>query len=175
MNKEYKRLLIFLSVFLFILIVFILYAAWPIITGKTVILATMPIDPFDIFRGQYLAINYEISRIPVIEGINAGDTIYVALKKDENHTYRYAVASLKNNFKLNFEPVIIKGQVKSIWGGNMNIEYGIEQYFFERNAWVSNRITNVEVKVDESGNARIIRLLNATLGPAEIKYSDSLA
>ena len=48
---------------LLIVLSFIFYNEWPLLTGKKVVLATQPIDPFDPFRGQYMSINYEISRI----------------------------------------------------------------------------------------------------------------
>ena len=59
MRREYKKLIATLGVICIIIGVFILYLAWPLMTGKTIVLATRPIDPFDIFRGQYIVINYE--------------------------------------------------------------------------------------------------------------------
>ena len=56
----------------------------------------------------------------------------------------------------------------------MNIQYGIEQYFFERNAHIDTRNMTVEIKIDASGNARIAKLLSNGL-PANITYSDRLA
>ena len=152
--KHQTRLILGLIVLLGITGTFILYLTWPLLTGKTVILATRPVDPFDILRGQYITINYEISTIPVIGGAKEGASVYVILKEDENKIWRYQEASLS-------KPVgtFIKGAITSIYGGNMRIEYGIEQYFFERNAELPRRDLTVEAKISSSGQARIVELL----------------
>ena len=145
---------------------FIFYLSWPLLTGKAVVLATQPVDPFDIFRGQYLTINYEVGTVPVIDGVNVGETVYVVLKEDEEGIWRYERASL-------VKPggTFIKGEVNSLSGENMRIEYGIEQYFFERNAKISTRGMTVEVKLSEGGNARISGLLMDG-EPIEIEYGE---
>lgn len=153
--KPYKRLIIALIVMMGIAGTFILYLSWPLLTGKTVTLATRPVDPFDILRGQYIIINYEISSIPVIDGAKEGNPVYVTLAEDEGKIWRYKEASLG----MPQEATFIKGTIKSINGGNMNVEYGIEQFFFERNAQFPQRDLTVEVKISSSGQARIKELL----------------
>lgn len=63
--------------------------------GKVIHLRTAPLDPRDLFRGDYVRLNYEISRIAVnmIKGAN-GDTeikkgakIYLNLKEGPNGLY----------------------------------------------------------------------------------------
>jgi uncharacterized membrane-anchored protein len=56
----------------------------------------------------------------------------------------------------------------------MFVEYGIEQYFFERNARIDSRVNSVEVKVDRFGRARIIKLLSNGK-PVNMTYSNKLA
>ncbi|MFC1734305.1 GDYXXLXY domain-containing protein [candidate division KSB1 bacterium] len=154
-DREYKRLIIGLC-FLFVFGGgFILYLSWPLLTGTTIVIDTMPVDPFDPFRGQYIIINYEISRVDSVEGAEQGDKVYVSLAPDEEDVWRLEKVSLT-------KPeigVFMKGNVKSISGNNMRIEYGIEQFFFERNAQLPTRNMTVEVKVDSSGRARINQLL----------------
>lgn len=163
--KELTRLIVALVVLLGIAGSFILYLSLPLIAGKTIILATRPIDPFDILRGQYITINYDISRIPSLSGIEQGDTVYVVLKEDENKIARYQSESLS---KPN-EPLFIKGTAKENNGETIRIEYEIEQYFFERNAELPRTNLTVEVKISSSGQARISNLLfNGK--PVEIKY-----
>lgn len=170
MKKEVK-LVIFLAIMILGFLIAILYLSWPLLTGKTIILQTQPVDPFDLFRGQYLVIRYDISSIPIISGVNENSlisqTIYVKLNKnDSSNVYNYGSAYLE---KPN-EGTFIKGKIKSISHGKILIEYGIEQYFFERNAEINTRGIQVEVKVDSSGQARISRLLKDEK-PVEIKYS----
>ncbi len=165
--KQYIRLIIALSVLLGIAGIFILYLAWPQLTGQSIVLATRPVDPFDVLRGQYIIINYEISNIQKLEGIQEGDAVYIALKEDENKIWRYREATLTKPS----QGIFIKGNVKSVYGDSMRIEYGIEQFFFERNADLPTTNMTVEVKVSSSGQARIIRLLHNGK-PMEIKYQE---
>ena len=54
----------------------------------------------------------------------------------------------------------------------MRIKYGIEQYFFERNARFATRGMFVEVKLSDSGRAGIKELLDRNKEPLEINYSE---
>jgi len=63
MNPQYTRLIIVLVAIVGIAGIFILYLSFPLLTGTDVILKTQPVDPFDLLRGQYLIINYDISTI----------------------------------------------------------------------------------------------------------------
>jgi len=98
-NKEYLRLIIALGVLLFITLSFILYLAWPLMTGTTVVLATRPVDPFDLLRGQYMTIGYEISNIP-LTNVPEGTNIYVSLKEDEGDMINLVQQSLLKEYLL---------------------------------------------------------------------------
>jgi uncharacterized membrane-anchored protein len=163
--SEYQKLAITLIVLFAILGTFIIFLSIPLFTGKTILLATQPVDPFDIFRGQYMTVNYEISTIPYIEGAEQGNRVYVVLKPDNEGIYRYSSATIKRPSEVTF----ISGIIRSTNQDTMNIQYGIEQYFFERNAEISTTNLTVEAKVDGSGSARIVQLLKDGK-PIEIKY-----
>jgi hypothetical protein len=76
----------------------IVYLSWPLLTGETHVLdVPWPVDPFDVLRGQYTTISYEINRILNAQGItdsNIGDYIYVSLEKDSFGVSRPIIASL---------------------------------------------------------------------------------
>lgn len=167
MKKEYVRLLLSLIVIFIILINVILYLAWPLLTGTTVVLATRPVDPFDILRGQYITIRYEISSIPSISGAIEGETVYVSLREDNTGIWRYEGRSLTKPTKGAF----IKGDIKRTTGENAFVEYGIEQYFFERGATIPQTNLTIEVKLSSSGHARISQLLQHGK-PLEIQYEE---
>ncbi|MFT4303951.1 MAG: GDYXXLXY domain-containing protein [Candidatus Woesearchaeota archaeon] len=159
-NKEkLARLVLGLGLILVILVVFITVLSWPLLTGTTIELATYPVDPFDPLRGQYMIINYEINNIH--HQFVPGQTIYVMLEPDDEGIWRYVEASLSKPAK----GVFIKGRVTS-----RIVEYGIEQFFFERNAIVPETDITVEVKVDSNGNARLVQLLQ-NREPINIKYN----
>ncbi len=151
--NQYKRLIIALVVLIGIAGSFMLYLSFPLLMGKTVILKTQPVDPFDFFRGQYLTINYEISRVNLSEGFKEGDTVYVLLKEADDKIW-HADKALSSKPE---SGIFIRGTAKQSWRG-LAVEYGIEQYFFERDAHIP-RMDSVKVKVDNTGQARIVELL----------------
>lgn len=154
-SKEYKKLAIALVFFIFVVGAFSLYLAWPLLTGTTILLDTRPVDPFDIFRGQYMTIRYEIGNIPLIKEAAPGKDVFVLLKEDSGGVFRYDGASLtKPN-----QGVFIRGKVIENRGNETNVEYGIEQFFFERDAQVPNTNITVQAKVSSRGGARITNLL----------------
>tara|TARA_Y100000310_G_C20677743_1_gene814076 strand:- start:2044 stop:2568 length:525 start_codon:yes stop_codon:yes gene_type:complete len=168
--KNYNKLIIFLSIFIFGFLIAIIILSWPLLTGKTHVLATQPIDPFDVLRGQYIVISYEISRVSDIEGIsedNVGDYIYITLEKDEQGISRIKYASLQGSIDEDF----IRGRIKSVSRDIALVEYGIEQFFFERGGSFSMRGITVEVRISKSGQARISKLLQNG-EPLDIKYKD---
>lgn len=163
--NDYKKLAIGLSILLGIAGLFIIYSSYPLLTGKTMILETRPIDPFDLMRGQYLSISYDISSVPSIVDVKKDDSVYILLKVDSKGISRYDGASLEKPTGKDF----IKGIIKEDTKDQMRIEYGIEQYFFERNAQLPTTNITVQIKVDKSGQARISRLLHNG-EPINIKY-----
>lgn len=167
MKKQYLSLIIVLALVLAALASFIIYNQWPFMTGNKIILATQPIDPFDPFRGQYMAINYEISRISDLEGFELRDTIYVSLKEDEQGIWRKEGVSKSRPETGEF----IKGKVISIYENITWIEYGIEQFFFERGAELPRENITVEAVVSASGRAGLVQLLHNG-EPLKIKYDE---
>jgi len=161
------RLLISFLVVILILGIFLFYNYWPILTGQRIILDTRPVDPFDPFRGQYMDIGYEISRLTDVGEFNVGDTIYVLLEKDQKGIWRYNGTSKIKPSNKDF----IKGKVESIYGNSMWVLYGIEQFFFEKNAEVPTQNITVEISVSNSGRAKLIQLLQNGK-PIEIEYSE---
>ena len=67
-------------------------------TGERILLRTMPVDPRDIFRGDYVNLSYEITNIDLDAlGANSGmkpnDVVYVALGREPEGTYKAVSAS----------------------------------------------------------------------------------
>ena len=89
-------------------------------TGTDVRLKTVPVDPIDLFRGRYVTLNYEISRIPVPEGARPGDTVYVVLREEGERWVGERATTRRPD-----GGTFIRGRVR----GGGGIEYGIETYF----------------------------------------------
>ncbi|ODU01847.1 MAG: hypothetical protein ABS79_01110 [Planctomycetes bacterium SCN 63-9] len=110
-----------------------------LMTGETILLRVVPVDPRDLFRGDYVILSYDISRVPSegIAGMPApsrwaedqadewrGRTIYVALEPEEDgRHYRGVSASVEPPTSGKF----IKGKLESPF----RIEYGIESYYVQ--------------------------------------------
>ena len=71
--------------------------------GTVIHLRTAPIDPRDMFRGDYVRLNYGISRLPVnmiknadgVDEIKKGAKIYTSLKEGPNGLYELVNADLQ--------------------------------------------------------------------------------
>ena len=62
-------------------------------TGERILLRTAPVDPRDIFRGDYVNLSYDISSLDLDSlgapaGIKTNDRIFVSLTPDADGTYR---------------------------------------------------------------------------------------
>lgn len=141
-------------------------------------------DPRDLFRGDYVTLNYEISTLD-LKKVQAEDTHF------EYNDRIYLALELKNGYgmvkKIYKNPpddeLYIKGTVKEIiydWEEDkedliaeeprikeLRVEYGIESYFvpegkgleIESHQWTGREGVDVKVVVDKYGNAVIKSLL----------------
>src|SRR5262245_39653295 len=69
-------------------------------TGRVVTLKVAPVDPRDIFRGDYVILSYEISRLepPKLQGdktFDYGETVYVTLVREADVWKAAAIARTK--------------------------------------------------------------------------------
>lgn len=104
------------------------YHEWVRQSAPTVLLKTLPVDPRDILRGDYMTLNYEISRPGRGYGRfeHAGEEVYVVLKRSG----RYHVI---DEIRL-AEPAPEEPRVwvrANVWGAedNPRLDYGIERFF----------------------------------------------
>lgn len=89
--------------------------------GERIFLKTIPVDPRDPFRGDYVTLRYDISTldVPFEDGVQ---TVYVALSRSGDYY------SAVDYFLEPPEGVYIKGQA-NIMNGHASLTYGIEQLF----------------------------------------------
>lgn len=149
-------------------------------TGKTVILQTMPVDPYDLLRGYSQSLGYDISRIDNLRALPGGNTlkdgqsgpVYVVLQAPSvtqttrpPQAWRPVQVSRDRPTQLAANQIAIKGQFNG-W----QITYGLETYYMPEQQ--RNRLNQeiqqtqsrnprsmvVEAKVDASGNAVPITL-----------------
>jgi uncharacterized membrane-anchored protein len=150
--------------------------------GTEVRLKTVPVDPRDLFRGDYVVLAYPISMVETgPEGARPyqrGESVFVTLGRDEQGFAR-ALGVSREWPKGSGEAVVIAGRVTSIGGCAINangqtdcnrsgsrlrIAYGLESYFVpqgEGKAIETTEKARIEVvaAVSPSGEAAIKRLL----------------
>lgn len=135
-------------------------------TGRVVLLETVPVDPRDFLRGDYVVLNYKISSIDLKsvqsekEYYGWDEKVYVKLAPRNGFWEAVAVQTRKC---LSKDDVCIKGKVKYSRKGKADIVYGLESYFvpegegriIEENMRGQKTSVAVEAVVDASGNALI--------------------
>lgn len=110
---------------------------WVLLTGRTIYLRTAPVDPRDVFRGDYVRLSYEISTVPkrlrrdgLKDKTPKRDTVvYGVLKLDENGRAELLYATDR---KPEGE-LFIRGRADRWRSADaLPIRYGLEAYFMEQ-------------------------------------------
>ena len=130
--------------------------------GNEIKLRAEPVDPLDIFRGNYVVLRYDISRLQVIDDFSKGERICAALFQSAPGVYgaRWAYTSPPRSER----EICGRTRHDVRAGKSVEIEYGIETYFAsaERAREIEESIARgqlyVVVDLDDDGSARIERL-----------------
>ncbi len=154
-----KRVMAVALLWLVILLGIIAFKQYTIATGTEVLLKTRPVDPRDFFRGDYVALRYDINDLNFdsISGLELlyGETVYVTLAKSDKYYNSVSVSRERPN-----EGVFIKGKVQSSYENSAGVLYGIEDYFIEEGtgANLTSGSFDVLVSVDDYGNSVVRQL-----------------
>jgi len=134
-------------------------------SGKTVMLETVPYDPYNVFHGYYANLRYEISRVETFDNRQSFEQnhfYYVIIEKGSGGIWRGKGISRKLPVGLGRDQAALKGRYRYGW-----LEYGIEQYYLPegRRKEIDNLLNVgkkralVEVKVNEKGEAALVRII----------------
>lgn len=134
--------------------------------GKELRLKTAPVDPRDLFYGDYVELAYEISSLPwtLWKGgahPDKKETVYVVLRRSGSHDAAVAVYPEKPEEKEG--ETVLQARVRS-WGQpeQLNLVYGFERYYVEENTGKEleerREQATVSVKVAPWGQTKIIGL-----------------
>lgn len=167
--KSRERLLLLLAVGfqVTVLLSMIALRATPLLTGSTILVRVIPVDPRDFFRGDYVILGYEFSRIPPegIEGLpeersraNAsqwlGKEVYVTLVPDmDGQHWRMETMSLQRPS----EGAYIRGALTDFG----RLAFGIEAYYVQEGEGkkyeeaIRNRQLSAELAVTSDGQAAL--------------------
>ncbi|MCC7252989.1 GDYXXLXY domain-containing protein [Hyphomicrobium sp.] len=104
--------------------------------GREIVAEVIPVDPRDLFRGDYVILGYTFGRaqVTVPEDINQGDRIYVTLR--EAAPTQWEVVGTSSTWQQPSDPshVVLKGIVDYVYRAQneapkASVRYGIESYF----------------------------------------------
>lgn len=140
--------------------------------GKEVLLKTVPVDPRDLLRGDYVILSYDISWLPpaLFKGglptAPAETAVFVRLAKQPDGFWGAAEASFKPLAPVD-DSVVLQSQPFTYYpssGENpssINVDYGIERFYVpEGEGRVLEQARNAEalsvsVRVNDAGRAQI--------------------
>lgn len=111
---------------------FIVVNEFTLVTGEEVFLKTLPVDPRDLLRGDYVILSYTIEREPSIQTfisqnkLQEGDEFYIGLHVDNEKVANFEQVSTRKPDK----SLSIKAKVGEKRGGETHmIDLGIGKYF----------------------------------------------
>ncbi len=135
-------------------------AAADLAFGEEIRLQAEPVDPVDVFRGNYVVLRYEISSLPVLGEVRRGDTVCARLQESDG--------VWRANYADPGQPTgtVICGHARddASPGESVGIEYGIETYYAsaeraqEIEASIAQGDLYAVIDLDADGSARIKRL-----------------
>lgn len=107
--------------------------------GREIVVEVIPVDPRDLFRGDYVILGYAFSQggnVPVPPETRQGDTVYVTLRPGESPEQWQVEGRASDVLREPSDPshVVLKGIVNSVYtrvgqGATASVRYGIESYF----------------------------------------------
>jgi uncharacterized membrane-anchored protein len=132
MNQRRKLLWLIVAAQFFVLAAMIIQKEYQLATGTRIRLATAPVDPVDLMRGDYVWLSYDISRLDCArivgcrEGYKTGDPVYVELVPSGGVWEAEAISRT-----LGRRPgaIYLRAHVSYTTSTTVALDYGIESYY----------------------------------------------
>lgn len=156
-------------------------------TGKEIVLPVRPVDPRDLFRGQYVRLGYDVSSVPLrlIEGPRpvGSAPFYVTIEQQEGGAWTPVRITASPPRETGPKQLVLKartfyrfpsGDYSPV--GTVQVRYGIESYFVPEGegprleALARDKKLAVLVAVDGKGNAA----LKGIMIDGKLQYSEPL-
>jgi uncharacterized membrane-anchored protein len=144
-------------------------------TGREITLPIIPVDPRDLFRGEYVRLGYDIGRVPVglLDGPQPGrnEAFYVQIDRLPDGGWTPSKVSRAMPKSSSADRIVLKGQARHGWptassdNRTVAVRYGIESYFVPEGqgprleALARDKKMAALVAVDAKGNAAIKGLI----------------
>jgi uncharacterized membrane-anchored protein len=138
--------------------------------GREVVLPIIPVDPRSLFRGDYVQLSYDVSRVTgrLLDGaLPRGATVYVSVARGPDGAWTPIKATPIHDGAGRADVIVLKGRVEA--GGSDGhdalVRYGIESYFVregkgrELEALARDKKLAAVIAVDARGKAAIKGLM----------------
>jgi uncharacterized membrane-anchored protein len=166
-----KRLVFLILLQMFLLLSIVGKYHYIAATGTVVTLKTEPVDPRDLFYGDYVILHYDISEIErdavdtdLKEERQGPFPVYVLVEKKQNPWYE-AVGVYERKPEPKPNQAVLRAKLYSFFPkqDSFYLKYGIERYYVPENAGRAieqrrDQLNLVDVRVSASGDAVIERL-----------------
>ncbi len=156
-------------------------------TGREIVLPVRPVDPRDLFRGEYVRLGYDISSVPLrlVEGPRpvGNSAFYVTIEEKDDKTWEPVRITAAKPDRLGPKQLVLKARayyrfplIDNGPAAAVSARYGIESYFVPEGE--GPRLENlardkklaVLVAVDKAGNAA----LKGILIDGKLQYAEPL-
>jgi uncharacterized membrane-anchored protein len=133
-----------------------------LLLGTVILLETVPRDPRDLLRGDYIVLNYKIGSLPetLIKSANTqleeeGTPVWVELEK--HGEFHEAVGVYATRSAVPAGNVMLKGKTEYRWliDPGLSVNYGIDRYYVREGTGNPQSKITVQVVVPPSGQAII--------------------
>jgi uncharacterized membrane-anchored protein len=132
-------------------ILFLSWMVWDRVSmlqsAREITLKVVPVDPRDIFRGDYVVLGYDVSRIAYVAEKNGpfpgdlwnGRSVYVRLTPDAEAGWKAVKLTPTYPDGVPSGDVVLRGRIDNLWEEaetkttHVNVTYGIESYFVPEN------------------------------------------
>jgi uncharacterized membrane-anchored protein len=98
-------------------------------SGREIVLPIVPVDPRDLFKGDYVRLAYPVSTIPtkITDGKNLdyNKPVYVTLQPEPDGTWSVAAATPTYPSKIATGQVVLRGTTEY----NNRVRFGLERYY----------------------------------------------
>jgi uncharacterized membrane-anchored protein len=129
----------------------------PLRTGTAIKVTTVPVDPRDLLRGDYVVLSYEFNDVDSLPGFNdlkQSGPVYVSMKQDGELWKPTGVSS-----EMPKEGIFLRGSRRYHW-----VTYGIESYFVQEGKGLE-----IEKAMRQDRASVVVELMVASNGQAKIK------
>jgi uncharacterized membrane-anchored protein len=116
-------------------------------SGHEITMPVKPVDPRDLFRGDYVTLGYDISTLNKanaqagqLADLSAGSSAFVTLSPEPDGGWTVKDVASAFPSQVADGDVVLKGRVKNAWAPangsdkTLNVRYGIETYFVPEGA-----------------------------------------